>query len=673
MSTPQAALANPPEVDEALGYWDKAKNLLDNSDIQKIKVMTEKFDESTKAALKKLVKRMSDDPDIKAALLELENKYSNLDIETKGEIQRLDRKKKDELHSGIKDFLRDIHTKVDENNGSAVTVSVDKMLQICREQQQISKGKEWKFKLFKRECDMHALWGGAIDAVDKFRSVGDTATSVNPIASLAWSAVKVLLQVRLVRFINRYPKSRRTDNLFQFAIQGGKEAGAIVTGLGVAFGAIQKAAGYEKQIQSIVSSQESPQDLEDCLVKTYSRILSFLAHAGVALQKTNISFYWHAVWSSGDIINFEKDILTLEVKLHQSSAVKFGVWQSAVMNLLLDLVGDTNKRLDELNKIEEDQRLYASRDKILDWLSSSKTLGRHEESSSKVAEGSGQWIFEDEKYKLWEEAEAPCHLWIIGIRKSRYIEPRNVELTSLTFAAGAGKTCLMSSIINHLTPKGQASNGNNQRNPAHAPDSSDNAGGTNIATGDFQLAYFYCLHGDSEMSFSKNVFRSYVWQLARQYYPLPDIIHRMYVEKGRPGSASGVMNLKDYVELLKELISRGTETVLILDALDECVGDGKELDKEIRDVSGVFNNLLDSGSQVKIIVSSRQDLRGAWKCSGTLDISMEKNKKDIRTMVQEKIAKKRIEEDENNLRFKLISEDLKKEILTRFDDKSQGM
>ena len=126
---------------------------------------------------------------------------------------------------------------------------------------------------------------------------------------------------------------------------------------------------------------------------------------------------------------------------------------------------------------------------------------------------------------------------------------------------------------------------------------------------------------------------------------------------------------EDYEGLLIELISRTTETVLILDALDECVGEDTRSSNEIGKVLKTLNRLLGTDLPIKIVVASRYENRIMHNFTGkhTIEISADDNSSDIEKMVVARI------DDYNLTDPKVrIPRDLEQKILKVFNEKSQG-
>ena len=126
---------------------------------------------------------------------------------------------------------------------------------------------------------------------------------------------------------------------------------------------------------------------------------------------------------------------------------------------------------------------------------------------------------------------------------------------------------------------------------------------------------------------------------------------------------------EDYEGLLIELISRTTETVLILDALDECVGEDTRSSNEIGKVLKTLNRLLDTNLPIKIVVASRYESRimHNFTSKHMIEISAADNSSDIEKMVVAHI-------DEYNLTDPTVRIDkaLEEKILKVFSEKGQG-
>jgi hypothetical protein len=108
---------------------------------------------------------------------------------------------------------------------------------------------------------------------------------------------------------------------------------------------------------------------------------------------------------------------------------------------------------------------------------------------------------------------------------------------------------------------------------------------------------------------------------------------------------------------------------LILDALDECVGEDTRSSNEIGKVLKTLNRLLDETLPIKIVVASRYENRIKHNFTGKhmIEISADDNSSDIEKMVVARI-------DDYNLTEPMvrINKDLEEKILKVFKEKSQG-
>jgi len=194
---------------------------------------------------------------------------------------------------------------------------------------------------------------------------------------------------------------------------------------------------------------------------------------------------------------------------------------------------------------------------------------------------------------------------------------------------------------------------------------------------------------------SRWVLGSLIRQLADNYHPLPRQVLEMFKKKGGPASKSREMSMSQYLELLKCMVPSDTVTILILDALDECVRTDNKTDSrdrksqvhEVETLLDVFGKLLGS-NQVKIVVSSQENETinahlGPQNSTGPsaqitgakvlgLVVSATDNTTDILKLVRTRIREKESKEGQAR-RVPLVSAELEEEIIKVFAEKSGGM
>jgi Cdc6-like AAA superfamily ATPase len=194
-----------------------------------------------------------------------------------------------------------------------------------------------------------------------------------------------------------------------------------------------------------------------------------------------------------------------------------------------------------------------------------------------------------------------------------YVSPLYMRLNNLFLIkflkAGAGKTKLVSKVVDHLT------------NYLHEE----------------ALAYFYCDRNQDPRRQPENILRSFVKQFAmsRDQDAIQHCLAQLYEQKHREGFSSNKMSFEECETLLIRLIQAYTRSFLILDALDEC-------DQQLRgDLIEVFNRLVNTSKGLKIFISSRRDadLKHQLEKKSNVGIEATDNQKDISTFVAETIKR----------------------------------
>jgi len=219
-----------------------------------------------------------------------------------------------------------------------------------------------------------------------------------------------------------------------------------------------------------------------------------------------------------------------------------------------------------------------------------------------------------------------------------------MKVSNSNSPAGAGKTKLVSKVIDHF------SNGPCNR----------------------ALAYFYCDRNEDTRRDPENILRSFVKQLSIS--PDEDAIHNalveIYKEKQRTGFASAKLTFKESENLLSILTQEYSQTILILDALDESLDILDESKKRVRvKLIKVFNDLIAKSQHLNIFIASRRDddIKRQLEKKANVGIEATDNRDDISKFLTEKIDKSQ------KCRRHAISEDLRNEIIQTLLEKSQGM
>ncbi|KAJ9156018.1 hypothetical protein NKR23_g1474 [Pleurostoma richardsiae] len=678
-------------VEDHVDYWEKAYEKLGQTN-NAIDRFFDTISQESRAFIERLARQ---DLDIEAKAAARKLSKMDLDIEQQVTIWELSLdhkvwkfyKKHQKVDDRTKVILREVARTISDEDESTVPRHM-KLLRICKKRQNDSQADKTKIEFLDYKFTLDELWKKAIDVLEKSKAIGDAATSSNPTASLAWSIFKIILEV---------------------PIKDAKQTGAMLIGIEKTLIVMNRASLHEQRVRSIRKERPSEcEDIEESLVAIYCRLLGFLASTSLLQSMNLFRRLWQAIWRADDIISFEKDILELEMEFERHARAFDGIM---TRNSL-----DTMNR--EIRKLQSDIDKYylnESREKVLAWLSDAPYLGYHRNAKQGRVKNTGKWVFERHEYKSWEAPDGPRFLWISGI-------------------PGAGKTTLITSIVDRhrrnlrkfhiwrLSTSEEEFDDDDWSNDESVDDASagdgsfhepadgslsDSDSADNISTEDAeandsdfessrktQLAYFYCRKGVESRTSSRSVLGSLIRQLADSYYPLPQQLLRMYEKKGQLTSKSRNITEDQYLELLKCVMPSDTETILVVDALDECERKEDEMERddrrrpseELRTLLSVFKKLLGSNHQLKIVISSQANvtisshldaqtltLSTAGAKALKLGISAADNQDDISKLARTRIREERESEEGKARMVPLVSDELEEEIERVFAEKCGGM
>ncbi|KAE8442771.1 hypothetical protein EG329_002859 [Mollisiaceae sp. DMI_Dod_QoI] len=358
-----------------------------------------------------------------------------------------------------------------------------------------------------------------------------------------------------------------------------------------------------------------------------------------------------------------------------------------------------------------------TRSKVFKLLSDDKYIEYHETAKKWRVEGTGEWIFRRPEYQSWDKSGEPRVLWIEG-------------------KLGAGKTTLITSIVDsfasqhqlqiprlstkadkfvdkdllidesaeqHSTelvstsfsfapkPTEDFTSNNDDRSENKSKGDIDAKYSTSDGLQRTQLAFFYCLRGVDTRTLRRYILESLIRQLAKYHHYLPQELLAIFEEKEGPAPRSSAMEEDDYLKLLESLMPSDTETIIILDALDECIP-GESWDErqayELGTLLVVFQKLLKSRDNVKILVSSQPNDTilshlTIWnngeppaqtnnRAVVKLNFSKKDNGDDIITMVKKRIEDQRATPEHSRKEVQLVSAALEKEIIKKIRTDSDG-
>ena len=237
---------------------------------------------------------------------------------------------------------------------------------------------------------------------------------------------------------------------------------------------------------------------------------------------------------------------------------------------------------------------------ILDWLSPICFIEHQRWHSERRLQGSGEWLLNHRDYLGWQSSSASSIFLLHGM-------------------AGSGKTSLASAIVDSVLLQSS-----NQASPP-------------------LLAYFYCSKNPSEVEPSdpQEIMRSIVRQLgvtSGAQKTIHSAVVNDYERREAEAKIEGFdvtrLSLQDCIRVVLNITGPDPATI-VLDAIDEVQPKSRyEL------VKGLQQIIRDSGSVVKIFVTSRDDDQVLSLLTNAimLRIDAENNRTDIESFVRDQVA-----------------------------------
>lgn len=197
----------------------------------------------------------------------------------------------------------------------------------------------------------------------------------------------------------------------------------------------------------------------------------------------------------------------------------------------------------------------AEEEKIMSWLSPTKTSSLYKAAKANHTPSTGQWLLDSNEYKNWRRS---CGiLWLYGV-------------------AECGKTSLCSTVLEDL-----------KRHPNDPKD---------------KLAYWYFQFSDDATQLVYNMIRSFIRQLSIS--PLPRVIYQLWE---RHVKCSSEPDIEELVKILSERIESRREVFIVIDAL----GDALRLQISKRGRSFLVLFAISATSKARIFMFLPQ---ACWKC-----------------------------------------------------------
>ncbi|KAG8818105.1 hypothetical protein FRC17_010972 [Serendipita sp. 399] len=204
----------------------------------------------------------------------------------------------------------------------------------------------------------------------------------------------------------------------------------------------------------------------------------------------------------------------------------------------------------------EDMKISELRKEILQWLKGTDPRTDHNAARKMHEPGTGEWLLDSEQFKTWMGEDRKI-LWLNGI-------------------PGAGKTVLSSTVIEHLV--GQCTDGTDNR-----------------------IVYYYFDFRSHEKQTASGCLKSILRQLC-QYDAVPAAIQKLYVDCKRAEPS-----LSQLRTTLVDVLSDGCKYFIVIDALDECKEEGRELER--KDFFEFLKGVVSSATaRYSIFIASRPEV-----------------------------------------------------------------
>ncbi|KAL8998031.1 MAG: hypothetical protein Q9188_006185 [Gyalolechia gomerana] len=250
-----------------------------------------------------------------------------------------------------------------------------------------------------------------------------------------------------------------------------------------------------------------------------------------------------------------------------------------------DDLSQASNSISKLTASQQDQHLST----VHDWLSPlfRDFVSKHHETLMTTArqDGLGHWLLDSPKYKQWLSDEGKI-LLCLGSR-------------------GIGKTvlALRSFLIEHL-----------QKTKA-------------TFTG---IAFLYCNYKDPQKQTALNILGCLLQQLMLQSAYIADEVAECF-ERHR--TAKTLPSISEYSSLLQSAVGYFTQTIFVVDALDECLD-------ETRDI--IFEEISKIPRGLSILVTSRHALNILHGSQTTITVKLKANDMDITRYLEARVNKSKL-------------------------------
>jgi hypothetical protein len=250
----------------------------------------------------------------------------------------------------------------------------------------------------------------------------------------------------------------------------------------------------------------------------------------------------------------------------------------------------------------------------------------HVEAQKQRFPGSGEWLMADSRFQQWC-TQPHTFLWVFGL-------------------PGCGKTVLSSTVVEHLQKTGKC-------------------------------LYFYITFLEREMLSLNSLLCSLIWQLSAQHEPSALMLKELRITcQSKSKGEEQKPTTNELVQLFNGMLQLGQETWIVIDALDECLTEGKREDFK-RLIAWIREIVLEKHDNLHLLVTSRNEneirdgLSAVTSPETSISIEGRGLDNDIKDYVQARIFQsdelQRWENESN------ANDDLRQTIQVKLLDQAGGM
>ncbi|KAJ4134009.1 hypothetical protein NW765_008037 [Fusarium oxysporum] len=338
-------------------------------------------------------------------------------------------------------------------------------------------------------------------------------------------------------------------------------------------------------------SQQGLDNLREELIKLYSALFSALKYCYFISSQHKVKRKATAILNSSELVSIHQGLEAQHKKVidrgEDCRKILSHTLSRKSLNLLRSIqpslteIGDRVREL--LVRIDESERC-----ETLKSISAILYRAHHEEVSGKRTAGTCEWILKKEKFIRWEESDS--------------------SVTILYGNPGAGKTFLISRVVDYSIGKAETSE----------------ALAFSIARGTNRIEEI--LRISSAASFASYLVQSRTLKGGTIHVAVKDLPNRLALN----GTTFDVPTCEN---LIGKLIESYSKTTIILDALDECDRNTRE------ELMGVLSSLANGSSKFRVFISSRhdEDILRHFRGTPFMEMEVTDNEEDISCYVDDRL------------------------------------